>query len=54
VIDGERELMEETNVQRNTFAGIEKIGVPYKLYPLSASFNPYIQATGAQNTVDTK
>ena len=54
LIDCERELMAETDVQRNNFAGIEGIGIPYKVYPLKATFNPYIQATGGQNTVDTK
>jgi hypothetical protein len=54
MIDCERELMAETDVQRNTYAGIEKIGIPYKVYPLKATFNPYIQAAMAQNTVDTK
>ncbi len=54
LIDCERGLIEETDVQKNDFAGIEKIGIPYKVYPLKATFNPYIQATSAQNMVDTR
>lgn len=33
----------ETDVRKVKFAGIEKIGVPYKIYPLKAAFSPYIK-----------
>jgi hypothetical protein len=44
----------QTDVQKNTFAGIEKIGVPYKVYPLKATYNPYIKVATAKTTVDSK
>jgi very-short-patch-repair endonuclease len=43
-----------TDIQKNTYGGIEKIGVPYKVYPLKATYNPYIKAATARRTVDTK
>jgi REase_MTES_1575/Protein of unknown function (DUF3320) len=42
------------DVQKNTFAGIEKIGVPYKVYPLKANFNPYIKIATNKTTIDSK
>ena len=33
----------ETDVRKVKFAGIEKIGIPYKICPLKAAFNPYIK-----------
>ncbi|MCW4029524.1 MAG: DUF3320 domain-containing protein [Candidatus Bathyarchaeota archaeon] len=44
----------QTDVQKNTYAGIEKIGVPYKVYPLKATYNPYIKAARGKASVDTK
>jgi very-short-patch-repair endonuclease len=44
----------KTDVQKIEFAGIETIGVPYKTYPLKASFNPYIKVASANRTVDSK
>ncbi len=43
-----------TDVQKNQYAGIEKIGVPYKVYPLKAIYNPYIKVTNSKGTVDSK
>jgi hypothetical protein len=39
----------KTDVQKIQFAGIEKIGKPYKIYPLKAAFNPYVKVTTASN-----
>jgi hypothetical protein len=44
----------KTDIQKNTFAGIEKIGVPYKVYPLKATYNPYIKVATAKTTYDSK
>ncbi len=44
----------QTDVQKIEFAGVEKIGVPYKTYPLRASFNPYIKVGAANGTMDSK
>jgi very-short-patch-repair endonuclease len=44
----------ETDVQKIEFAGIEKIGVPYKVHPLKASFSPYIKVATASSTYDSK
>ena len=44
----------KTDVQKNTFSGIEKIGVPYKVYPLKATYNPYIKVSTSKTTVDSK
>ncbi len=43
-----------TDVQKNQYAGIEKLGVPYKVYPLKATYNPYIKAVTARSTVDSR
>ncbi|MCW3999021.1 MAG: DUF3320 domain-containing protein [Candidatus Bathyarchaeota archaeon] len=42
------------DVQKNQYGGIEKIGVPYKVYPLRATYNPYIKVATARATVDSK
>ena len=42
------------DVQKNTFAGIEKIGVPYKVYPLKANYSPYIKVATAKTIYDSK
>jgi len=44
----------ETDVKKNVFAGIEKIGVPYKVYPLKAEYNPYIKVTTATTIYSSK
>jgi hypothetical protein len=44
----------QTDVQKNAFGGIEKIGVPYKVYPLKATYNPYIKVATAKTTYDSK
>jgi signal recognition particle GTPase len=42
------------DVQRNQYGGIEKLGVPYKVYPLKATYNPYIKAQTAKANVDSR
>jgi len=42
------------DVQKIQFAGIEKIGVPYKVYPLKATYSPYIRIATAKSTYDSK
>ena len=43
IIEVKEGMAPKTDVQKLEFAGIEKIGVPYKTYPLKASFSPYIR-----------
>jgi hypothetical protein len=54
IIDIKENSAPKTDVQKNTFAGIEKIGVPYKVYPLKATYNPYIKVATAKTTYDSK
>ena len=54
IIDIKENSAPKTDVQKNTFAGIEKIGVPYKIYPLKATYNPYIKVATAKTTYDSK
>jgi hypothetical protein len=54
IIDIKEGSAPQTDVQKNTFAGIEKIGVPYKVYPLKATYNPYIKVATAKSTYDSK
>ena len=54
IIDLKEEATPETDVQKNTFAGIEKIGIPYKVHPLKATYNPYIKVAKAKTIVDSK
>ena len=42
-VDAKEEGYVQTDVRKVKFAGIEKIGAPYKTYPLKAAFNPYIK-----------
>ena len=49
IIDIKEDSAPKTDIQKNTFAGIEKIGVPYKVYPLKATYNPYIKVSHSQN-----
>ena len=43
-----------TDVQKNQYGGIEKLGVPYKVYPIRATYNPYIKAQTAKSSVDSR
>jgi very-short-patch-repair endonuclease len=45
-----KEGIVETDVRKVKFAGIEKIGIPYKVYPLKAAFNPYIKVQTEKST----
>jgi REase_MTES_1575/Protein of unknown function (DUF4011)/AAA domain/Protein of unknown function (DUF3320) len=54
IIDIKEDSAPKTDVQKNTFSGIEKIGVPYKVYPLKATYNPYIKVATSKTTVDSK
>ncbi len=54
IIDIKEVAAPKTDVQKNTFSGIEKIGVPYKVYPLKATYNPYIKVATSKTTVDSK
>ncbi len=44
----------EAEVRKVQFAGIEKIGAPYKIYPLKAMFNPYIKVQTDKATHTSK
>jgi hypothetical protein len=54
VIEIKEGMAPKTDVQKIEFAGIEKIGVPYKIYPLKATFNPYIKVATGTSTYDSK
>ena len=43
IIEVKEGMAPKTDVQKIEFAGIEKIGIPYKTYPLKATFIPYIK-----------
>ena len=49
VTDTFENLTPSTDVQKVEFSGIEKIGVPYKIYPLKAAFSPYVKVTATSN-----
>ena len=53
IVDKEN-LAPKTDVQKIQFAGIEKIGQPYKIYPLKATFNPYIKVDIANSTYNSR
>jgi hypothetical protein len=54
-VDAQNEsLTPKTDVQKIQFAGIEKIGVPYKIYPLKAKFSPYIRVGTANSTYKSR
>ncbi len=44
----------QTDVQKIKFSGIEKIGVPYKVHPLKATFNPYIKVANGKSTYNSR
>ena len=44
----------QTDVQKNTFGGIEKLSVPYKVIPLKATYHPYIKVNNGRTAVDSK
>jgi very-short-patch-repair endonuclease len=54
VIEIKEGMAPKTDVQKIEFAGIEKIGVPYKVYPLKATFNPYIRVVTGTGTYDSR
>ena len=54
VIDVKAGNIPETDIQKNQFGGAEKIGVPYKIQPLKAVFNPYIKVAAANKTFDSR
>jgi hypothetical protein len=43
------DLSQEVDVQKVQFAGIEKIGVPYKVHALKAEFNPYVRVLSSRH-----
>jgi hypothetical protein len=54
IIDLKEESAPKTDIQKNTYSGIEKIGVPYKVHPLKATYNPYLKVATAKTTYDSK
>jgi hypothetical protein len=54
IIDIKEFSAPKMDIQKNTFVGIEKIGVPYKVYPLKATYNPYIKVATAKTTIDSR
>jgi hypothetical protein len=53
-VDAKDDGLVEAEVRKVKFAGIEKIGVPYKIYPLKAAFNPYIKVPTEKATHTSK
>ena len=52
--DTQKPLAPATEVQKNQYGGKEKIGVPYKIHPLRAAYNPYIKVATVGASVDSK
>jgi hypothetical protein len=46
--DDEDDVPQEVEVQKVHFAGVEKIGAPYRVHTLKAEFNPYVRARGRE------
>jgi len=53
-VEVKKEMAPKTDVQKIEFSGVEKIGVPYKIHPLKASFSPYIKVATVDSTVNSK
>ena len=53
-VDAKEDGLIEADVRKVKFAGIEKIGAPYKIYPLKAMFNPYIKVQTDKATHTSK
>ncbi len=53
-VDAKEDGLVEADVRKVKFAGIEKIGVPYKIYPLKAAFSPYIKVQTEKATHTSK
>jgi hypothetical protein len=47
--DAEGDLPQEVDVQKVQFAGIEKIGVPYKVHALKAEFSPTVRGPSSKH-----
>jgi hypothetical protein len=54
IIDNKLDNTPQTDVQKIQFEGVEKIGIPYKVQPLKASFSPYIKVDAGDRTVDSR
>ncbi len=54
IIDIKEGSAPQTDIQKNKFAGIEKIGVPYIIYPLKAIYRPYIKIATNKAIYDSK
>ena len=54
VLEQKEAAAPKTDVQKIQFSGIEKIGAPYKIHPLKATYNPYIKVATAKSTYDSK
>ncbi len=52
--DSQKILTQTIDVQKNQYGGIDKIGVPYKVHSLKATYSPYIKVATARVTVDSK
>ncbi len=53
-VDAKEDGLVEAEVRKVKFAGIEKIGAPYKIYPLKAAFSPYIKVQTEKSTHTSK
>ncbi len=48
------DMTPKTDVQKIQFSGVEKLAVPYKIYPLKATFNAYIKVSNANSTYNSR
>ncbi len=54
IVDEKGANVPKTDVQKNNYGGIEKIGVQYKIYPIKAVYNPYIKVATSRGLSDSK
>jgi very-short-patch-repair endonuclease len=54
IVEIKEGLAPKTDVQKIQVSGIKKIGVPYKFYPLKASYNPYVRVTTTKATFNSR
>jgi len=54
VINMKENMAPKTDVQKIQFAGIEKIGQPYQVFPLKATFNPYVKVDTVDSTYNSR
>jgi very-short-patch-repair endonuclease len=54
IVETKEDQLAQSNFRKIQFGGIEKIGVPYKTFPLKAAFNPYIRVDSGSGAVNSR